>query len=254
MIPKWIRRVFGERSGTSNDDKHLTVPTAALKGVVRTKYDSPTPTAAQLSRKSGSIAGVKALGLPYIEHLPVVEDETMVQPRNPQEVAKRCVAVALCAVKGETNDQKLIDQLVESYSAGQYFSPEEAAFIRNAAPERQKLIDFCWRYEGVHVFLWALGYLDKLNPPNTICEVAKEVGFIRDAGENFVNAAKLRPQSDLLDMADLYYRLHWAAIDLRLKGKTSPEINEGIIRERHRALNWLTRYMNQEWDDTTTDT
>ena len=55
-------------------------------------------------------------------------------------------------------------------------------------------------------------------------------------------------------MADFYYRLHWAAIELRIKGKKSELLDEGVIRERHRALNWLIGYLNQEWDDVTTDT
>ena len=50
-------------------------------------------------------------------------------------------------------------------------------------------------------------------------------------------------------MAELYYRLHWAAIELRLQGKKSDKIDEGIVRERHRALNWLIGYMEQKWDD-----
>jgi hypothetical protein len=254
MIPQWIKSVFRKAPQASDRKEYPSVPEAALKGVVRTVYDSPTPTEAQQARKSRSIAMVKALGLPHTERLPVVEDETDIQHRSGQEVAKRCIAVALCAVKGETNDQKLIDQLVETYSAGAYFSPAEIEFIRAPSPERQKLIDFCWMYECAHVFLWALGHINALNAPNVICEVAKEVGLIRDAGAAFVNEAKLRPLAELLDMVDLYYRLHWAAIDLRLKGNKSKEIDEGIIRERHRALNWLTRYMNQDWDDVATDT
>lgn len=59
---------------------------------------------------------------------------------------------------------------------------------------------------------------------------------------------------EILDAADLYYRLHWAAIELRLNGETSPHVDEGVIRERHRALNWLIRYMDAEWDNVTTDT
>lgn len=51
-----------------------------------------------------------------------------------------------------------------------------------------------------------------------------------------------------------HYRLHWAAIDLRIKERSSEKINEEIIRERHRALNWLIRYLNQDWDDVSTDT
>lgn len=30
--------------------------------------------------------------------------------------------------------------------------------------------------------------------------------------------------------------------------------DQGMIRERYRALNWLIRYMDQEWEDLPTDT
>ncbi len=189
--------------------------------------------------------------------MPVVEDERQIEPRTSREVAQRCIAVVLCAVKGETQgeDQEFIEQLVQDYDAEACFSPAEACFIRSATPEHQELIDYCWRYECVHVFLWALGQFDNLQPPNTICNVADEVDLIRGAvPRGFIEDAKLRPQSEILDVADLYYRLHWAAIHLRLHGQQSDAIDEGIIRERHRALNWLIRYMNQEWDDVTTDT
>jgi hypothetical protein len=36
--------------------------------------------------------------------------------------------------------------------------------------------------------------------------------------------------------------------------RASDKLNEEIIGERHRALNWLIRYMDQEWDEITTDT
>jgi hypothetical protein len=237
--------------------KYPTVDESKLKGVVRTNLDSPEPTAAQLERKKKSIRQVKAMGLPFIEGLPVVEDEHQIKPRTAEEVASRCIAVVLCAIKGETQgkDQPFIDGLVKRFAAEEYFSPEEAKFIKNPSPERQDLIDFSWRYECVHVFLWALGHIDKLKPANTICDVAHDVGLIRDAGpQAFVSKAKLRPLGEILDMADIYYRLHWAATELRINGKKSDKIDGGIIRERHRALNWLIRYMNQEWDDVTTDT
>ncbi|ABC30395.1 conserved hypothetical protein [Hahella chejuensis KCTC 2396] len=44
------------------------------------------------------------------------------------------------------------------------------------------------------------------------------------------------------------WALHWAAIELRMKGESNAAINEEIIMERHYALNWLIRYMNQGWD------
>jgi hypothetical protein len=136
-----------------------------------------------------------------------------------------------------------------------YLSPKEQAFIRNLKPARQDLIDFAWRYECVHVFLWALGHLETLKGPSTICDVPNEAARMRDLGAEGLRAkAKMRPLAEILDMADLYYRLHWAATELRLKGQRSDAIDGGIIRERHRAMNWLIRYMGQEWDDVQTDT
>jgi len=43
-------------------------------------------------------------------------------------------------------------------------------------------------------------------------------------------------------------------IDIDHERAALPKANEEIIVERHRALNWLIRYMNQDWDDVTTDT
>jgi hypothetical protein len=230
-------------------------PEDALKGVVRTNLDSPNPTKAQLDRKKKSIARVQELGLPWMEHLPVVEDAATIKPRTKQEVASRCLATVICAVKGETNDQTLAMKLAERYAAKDAFSPEERKFFLDPNPAPQDLANFGWRYECVHVFLWALGYLPALNPPNRIADVGREVGIVRDKGlEGFAKDATLRPLHEILDQADLYYRLHWAAIELRLKGKKHDVANEEIILERHRALNWLIRYMDQAWDEITTDT
>lgn len=236
-------------------DKYPTVDESALRGKVRTNLDSPKPTASQLSRKQRSIVVIKSLGLPYIDGLPVVEDETAISPRTQQEIAERALALAICAVKGESNDQALVDQLIDRYKATSLFSPAEAAFIHDREPSQQQLADFAWQYECLHVLLWSLGHLHDLKPPNEICDVPKEVGIIRDLGrENLISKANLRPMPEILDAADLYYRFHWAAIELRLKGKTSDKINEEIVSERHKALNWLIRYMSQDWDDVTTDT
>jgi len=238
-----------------NDKKPtVTVPESALKGVVRTNLDSPNPTDAQLTRKKKSEARVHALGLPVNANLPVVEDDGAVQPRTDIEVAQRCIAVAICAVKGESDDQELTDKLVEEYSAASFFSPEEDRFRRNTHASKQDLTKFGWRYEAVHVFLWALGYAETINAPNTIADAGHDIGILKTQGKNFVANAHLRSRAEILDMSDLYYRLDWAAVELRVEGKHNDAIDGEIVVERHRALNWLIRYMNQAWDDVTTAT
>lgn len=234
---------------------YSAIPEEKFKGVARTRFDSPDPTKAQLERRKRSIAIVQGMGLPWLEGLPVVEDEASITPRTSEEVARRCLATVFCAIKGESNDRELVARLVESFGAKGFFSPAEQRFLADPSPSKQDLSNFSWRYECAHVFLWALGYLPALNPPNRVADVASDVKIVKDKGpQGFARDAKLRPLSEILDQNDLYYRLDWAAVDLRIKGKTSERANEEIIVERHRALNWLVRYMNQAWDDVTTDT
>ena len=234
---------------------HPTLSEAELKGIVRSHFDSPNPTAVQLARRTKHNKIIRDMNLPVLEDLPVVEDETTARLRGAEDIAKRCLATTFCAVQGESRDQKLVDSLITKYSAAAYFSPEEKCFIGNSNPSQQNLIDFTWRYECVHVLLWALGARDVLSAPNEICPVAEDMKLIKEAGPaRFVAEAKRRPPEEILDAADLYYRLHWAAIELRITGKESELLDEGVIRERHRALNWLIGYLNQEWDDVSTDT
>lgn len=224
-----------------------------LKGVIRTNLDSPHPTAAQLARKHRSELRVKALGLPVMDGLPVVEEASTIKPRTTQEVVQRCLANTFAAVRGETNDKALADKLVADFGVSGALSPDELKFLSAATPSSQDLSDFSWRYECTHVFLWALGFLTELAPPDQQCNVAKEAGVIRAKGPGgFAAAANLRSLDELLDENDYYYRLHWAAIELR--SQPNPRANEEIIQERHRALNWLIRYLKQDWDDVSTDT
>jgi hypothetical protein len=225
-----------------------------LKGVVRTRFDSPQPTPAQLARRSKNTAFIKLAGLPTMDELPVVEDEAKLEPRPKEEIASRCLATEICALKGESDDQKLIASIVARWHADSLFSPKERAFVDDAMPTEQALADFAWGYEHVHVLLWALGYLRELKAPNAIADVPKETVIVRDEGTNLARDAKPRPLSEILDAADLYYRLHWAEIELRQAGKKSDKVNGEIIQERHKALNWLIRYMGQAWDDVKTDT
>jgi len=58
-----------------------------------------------------------------------------------------------------------------------------------------------------------------------------------------------------LNEAELIYRYHWAVVDARDNGNVTPsEIDSNVVLERHYTLNWLIGYMDQQWDDVSTDT
>ncbi len=99
-----------------------------------------------------------------------------------------------------------------------FLSPAEALFL--ATPEASDFdrIQFTWRHEGVWVLLWALSLIDDPGPASDIADVPR-LAALRDLGTEGVMArARLRPQAELLDAADLIYRQHWAMRRAELDG------------------------------------
>jgi hypothetical protein len=182
------------------------------------KREREQPSKEALERKAHSIARLKKEGVLTIDHLPVIEDSKQARIRTADDIAKRAIAVCLTAVKGEGMEQAKIDALVKKYEADRFFSPKEAAFIKNPNPPQQERTQFLWRYEGYWVLLWALGYVDTLERPEGGCDVAKAVIFLRDRdAAQFLKDAKLRPLTAILDEADLIYRYDWAVVNARVK-------------------------------------
>lgn len=209
-----------------------------------------------MERKARSDARLKSEGVPVNDWLPAIEGEAQARRRSAEEIAWRAMALLTVALKGEGLEQPVIEDIVRNYRLAAHFSPAEAAFISDADPTQQDRIQFTWRYEAACVMLWALGYVERLGMPTTICDVPAAVTIMRDRRpEQFIAEAKLRTLPEILDEADLIYRYHWAVVDARLVGQQPPAgLEAGVTMERHYALNWLIGYLDQEWDDISTDT
>ena len=220
------------------------------------KREASAPSKEALERKERSVKRLQQEGVPTIAHLPVIEDSTEARSRTKEEIAHRAIAVCITAVKGEGLDQANVDRLVKKFGAEKFFSPKEAAFVKDPKPSKQDRIQFSWRYECLWVMLWSLGYVDQLDRPAGVCDVPKAVSFLRDRDTaQFIKDAKLRPLSEILDQADLIYRYHWAVVESRVKKREAPgKLDGGVVQERHYVLNWLIGYMGQEWDEISTDT
>ena len=209
-----------------------------------------------LQRKVRSEGVLHRDGVRINQHLPVIETREEAHLRSTQEVAYRTLALLAVALKGEGLEQELVEMLVGRYDLARYFTPKEAVFIRSVAPSQSDRIQFLWRYEAAWVLLWALGYLEELGKPSTICDVPKAVTIMHErTAAQFVADAKLRSLEEVLDEADLVYRYDWAVVDARVNDKPSPAgLDPSVVHERHYALNWLIGYMDQDWDDVSTDT
>ena len=210
----------------------------------------------QDARKARSDARLQAEGIPILPSLPVIAGEAEAKMRTADAVVDRAIALMIVAVKGEGLDPPTVDRIRTTFTADGYFSPQEKAFLANPSPNERDRAKFTWRYECLAVLEWALGYVDKLDPPSHIVDAGKAVRIFKDAGpQRFRSAARLRSAAEILDEANLIYRYDWACVNARVAGTSPPRgIDCEIVMERHHALNWLCGYQGQAWDDVSTDT
>lgn len=210
----------------------------------------------ELARKSRSEDALRAEGVPILESLPVIAGETRSLRRTEREVAQRALSAMIAAVRGETGDPAVGAVLLKDFGAGAWLTPDEQAFLADADPDPRFATDMTWRYERVLVLVWAMSLIDTLPPGDKVANVSAMGTMFRELGTQGLFArARLRPQSEILDAADYYYRLNWAATNARLQDQPAPPgADPGIVVERSRALNWLYGYAGQGWDEVSADT
>ncbi|HWB32137.1 MAG TPA: DUF4272 domain-containing protein [Acidobacteriaceae bacterium] len=209
-----------------------------------------------VTRRARSLEILAREAVPFMPQLPVIETSTEIAPRSKEEIAYRTHSLLTVALKGEGLSQPIVKRILQERSLKNYLTQKELAFIENSDPSQHERIQFSWRYECVWVLLWALGYIEELNRPERHCDVGRIITIMKEpTNDEFIARACQRPLSEILDAADLIYRYHWAVVSTRLRGEPAPaRLDKGVVMERHHALNWLIRYMDQDWDDISTDT
>lgn len=210
----------------------------------------------QNNRKAASMQYCTERDIPAIASLPCIKGEAQTRIRSKEEIVNRALALCYLGVKSEGLAQEQLDGFDEKFQISANFSPAEKQYVNAKAPTQQQKVNANWRYESLHVLLWALGYIDELVSPSEVCDVAHDVRIIAlKTREDFIKEAKVRSKKEILDQADLIYRLHWATTNARINGKETPaKLNGSVVYERHYVLNWLINYMDQDWDDVSTDT
>jgi hypothetical protein len=212
----------------------------------------------QQARRAQSEAYCKAHGIPIYSNPNAMftDSEAETTLRTKDQIVDRALALCFIGLKSEGLSPERLAEIDKAYGITRKLTPVERAYVTAAHPTDQQRRDANWRYESLHVLLWALGYVDALSYPDAMCDVAHDASIIHDlSASQFRQLAKLRSKKEVLDQADLILRLDWACYDARLAKKPIPgNLSTDVVLERHHSLNWLIRYENQEWDDVSTDT
>ncbi|WP_139492700.1 DUF4272 domain-containing protein [Brevibacillus dissolubilis] len=229
------------------------------------KLEHQTRSQSAEARKERSMELLRAQGIPVIDHLPVIAGDEEAVIRSKNEIVQRAIALCLIAVyagnlaeDGKIQEgRKVIQAIIQQYWAEGFFTEKEEEFFTDDHLEQTGIIQMAWMYECYWVLLWALGFVEELNFPGQICDVQAAVNTLRHAGnyDGFYRKASVRSKEDILNQADLIYRYHWACVNARVNNQPVPgDLDAGVVMERHRAFNWLIRYMDADWDDVRTDT
>ena len=240
---EWLQKLFGK--GVDN-----CAPASSEK--VESEI---APDADQVRRKDWAEAILKGQRIPINQYLPMIESERETTIRSAQEIAGRLLALAAVAGAASDNNRKAVEAYVGGTGVRQHFTLNEAEFFANPKPEKHAQIQFSWQYECAWVLMWALHLVDDpLGFPDAPCDVDRVIEAV--CTNDDLTTQGVRSKSEILDQADLIYRYHWAVRQAGLDGRDDPGgLHGGVVMERHRALNWLVGYNDEDdWDEVTTDT
>lgn len=188
--------------------------------------------------------------------LPAIEDEAECKIRTVSEIAERVSVMAFIngfAIGYSTKEQ--VEKSLKDHGLWDLLTPKELDLL--TYPTEKKKSDETWKCEGIWTLLWALKVVDDLGDPATLCDlgnIAQDQYPLIDPNAFITSMKSVRSKSEILDAADLYYRMDWTCVNAKMNGIELTKLHAGVVYERHYALNWLINYMGQDWDDVSCDT
>ncbi|MFT3728893.1 MAG: DUF4272 domain-containing protein [Terricaulis sp.] len=183
----------------------------------------------------------------------LVDRET---PRTAAEIAKRAIALHCVIAASHGVSKSDICEWLKSENIYDELSPWERGFIEAEQNTRRDIIQASWRVEAQVALLWSIQKIDHLDALSAQCNSTPLVDAMPELFSPtsvFIESAKLRGDQEI---GEEYERIYDAHCEVRGAARTgaSAGYESGVVQERHYAMNWITGYCGQAWDDVTTDT
>ncbi|MBQ6453559.1 MAG: DUF4272 domain-containing protein [Coriobacteriales bacterium] len=214
------------------------------------------------ARRALNNTKIKAREIACHEELPLREDSKDVKLRDLDDICKKAIATLIaCQVACDTNAGKYQESIeffkrpIRKYRCADHFTAKEKRVMDGTASE-QDVVDVAWGYETYWALCWALRLVQDIEMPSQTCDCDRAIKIVFDCKDlnDFRRFTKIRDIDEILDMLDLYYRYHWACVEKRINPeKTIGELNEEVVAERRKGLEWLVSDV-EDWDDISLDT
>jgi hypothetical protein len=202
--------------------------------------------------RNKSIGRLKKLKVNIPNHLPLLESEEELSPKSLADITGKISALGYVIGMGYTDDTKRLIKNIKKYNLWPYVSKHEKMCLKKPKLiSKQDRINFQWLCECIYALAWCLSIVD-LNPKLGCPDDLADMTVPGQDVDVFRSDKQLRPMDEIQAEADFYYCLHWHERNCRLRGRKGL-INEGVIWERRRALDWVIG-VSDDWDDMPNDT
>lgn len=218
-----------------------------------------------MTRKERSEAYLQKHGVKINPNLPDI-DAAGIKPA--EEVLRRALSAFLAAqiavdlAEGNQVEEsaKFFTGLLVRFGLEHDLTPTEQRLFAYYDPEAPHTVspeeasDLTWRMEMCMPLFWACGLLKgELPYPDRPSAIEGLVRMIAGAENLDVLRilTKMRPEEEILDRADLLYRMDWACVDAMIaQEQPSGGLFHDVVMEQHKGINWLIgAYDAEDWDN-----
>lgn len=203
----------------------------------------------RIAIKEANIARIAKKNYRYIDWLPILENPNL---RSQDElIGRMSVMNALINISFEA-PVEIIKQWIEDQQLSHHLSTWEKEILTKtqADLDQYEINTLRWYLEALWALMWATKMIPHLDETQWNEEsMASMLPNLEEGEDNhrLQEVTTMHTTEDIYTMLDFYYRLHWYCVDERLKGQEAV-INEGLVYERRRALEWLIN-KETDWDD-----
>lgn len=203
----------------------------------------------KLRTKTQSEERVLALGGRICDWLPILDTPAV---REVEEVKGR-MSVLNALINISFNAPVIvIRDWLKAQELTVFLSEEEEALLAKTNDDLtdREIGSLRWNLECLWAMMWATNMIQELDPTEWCGDNMASLLPNLELGDDNAKLEQvrtLRSTPELYRMLDYYYRLHWYCVDERLYGREAL-INEGIVYERRKALEWIFNRA-ADWDD-----
>lgn len=224
------------------------------------------------SRKKRSEEFLIENGVKINPHFPEFMSEEEAQLRSPEEALRRCLCtffaagIAIDIMNGESGKEsaEFFTEMLSRFDVENCLTADEKelfALSEGGSPvSMEKANNMQWRMEMCMPIFWAYGFLeDDLPFPSEMTDttyIIKLINRCLDFG-GIMKLVKPKTLPEILDNADVCYRMHWACVEARVRKNPGlcGGLSEDVVSEQHKGFLWLLG--DEEagtWDNVTAGT